>query len=215
VSLTDDDPLRGRHDAAAPTQRRSRPVPLAPLLPLFHRLNREHFAGALCDGDGQALVSVRWSDGRMRRSAGLYRYGRDRRGHSLSEIVLSRPLLDPLPWDATASTLCHEMIHAWVHRVLQADEVHGPQFRARMAVINAAQQEFVVSVRHRFPVPVQPAAWIAHCPSCGLRSPYRRRRSGLACRPCCERLHGGRWHADCLLRFEPNDPAQLALEVGS
>ena len=133
-----------RQTAAA--QRRCASVPLVPLLPLFHRLNREHFEGALADGDGSALVAVRWSDGRMRRSAGLYRYGRDRQGRAISEIVLSRPLLEPLPQQATASTLCHEMIHAWVHRVVRADEVHGPHFRTRMAAINAAQQEFEVSV---------------------------------------------------------------------
>ena len=178
-------------------------MPLVPLLPLFHQLNREHFAGALAHADGTALVAVRWSDGRMRRSAGLYRYGRDRRGEAISEIVLSRPLLEPLPLDAILSTLCHEMIHAWVHRVLRAQEVHGPHFRARMAAINAAQQNFVVSVRHRFPVPTQPPRWIARCPSCGLRSPYRRRRAGVACRLCCERLHGGRWHPSCQLVFEP------------
>ena len=95
------------------------------------------------------------------------------------------------------------MIHAWVHRVMQADEVHGPHFRARMAAINAAQQEFEVSVRHRFPVPSEPARWIAQCPSCGLESPYRRRRPGVACRLCCERHHGGRWHASCQLVFKP------------
>jgi predicted SprT family Zn-dependent metalloprotease len=177
-------------------------VPLVPLLPLFHRLNREHFEGALADADGTSLVAVRWSDGRMRRSAGLYRYGHDRQGRSISEIVLSRPLLEPLPQEATASTLCHEMIHAWVHRVLQADEVHGLHFRSRMAAINAAQQDFVVSVRHRFPLPSEPARWLARCPSCGLQSPYRRRRLGVACRACCERLHGGHWHASCQLVFE-------------
>ena len=82
----------------------------------------------------------------MRRSAGLYRFG-----PAVSEIVLSRPLLEPLPLEATLSTLCHEMIHAWIHRVVGANEVHGPQFRARMAAINQAQQQFTVSVRHRFP----------------------------------------------------------------
>ncbi|MGA0162456.1 MAG: M48 family peptidase, partial [Vulcanococcus sp.] len=50
-------------------------MPLAPLLPLYHRLNREHFDGSLASADGTSLVSVRWSDGRMRRSAGVYRYG--------------------------------------------------------------------------------------------------------------------------------------------
>ena len=173
-------------------------MPLEPLLPLFHRLNREHFDGSLSGADGLSLVAVRWSDGRMRRSAGLYRYG-----PGVSEIVLSRPLLEPLPLEATLSTLCHEMIHAWLHRVQRVDEVHGPHFRARMAAINAAQQEFVVSVRHRFPVPSTPPRWIARCPSCGLAAPYQRRRQGVACRLCCERLHGGRWHASCQLLFEP------------
>jgi hypothetical protein len=95
------------------------------------------------------------------------------------------------------------MIHAWVHRVVRADEVHGTHFRARMAAINAAQQTFEVSVRHRFPVPSEPARWLASCPSCGLTSPYRRRRPGVACRLCCERFHGGRWHASCQLVFTP------------
>ena len=175
---------------------------LVPLLPLFHRLNRQHFAGALAP-EGLSLVGVRWSDGRMRRSAGLYRYGRRADGSVLSEIVLSRPLLEPLPPEATTSTLCHEMIHAWIHRVLQVEEAHGPQFRARMEAINAAQQEFRVSVRHRFPLPARPPRWIARCPRCGLSTPYRRRQRGVACRLCCERFHGGRWHADVQLVFEP------------
>ncbi len=177
-------------------------VPLAPLLPLFHRLDREHFDGALTP-QGQSLVSVRWSDGRMRRTAGLYRFGRRPDGSPLSEIVLSRPLLEALPQSAIASTLCHEMIHAWIHRVLGLEEAHGPQFRARMAAINAAQSEFQVSIRHRFPLPVQTPRWLARCPGCGLEVPYRRRSQGVACRLCCERFHAGRWHARYQLVFEP------------
>jgi predicted SprT family Zn-dependent metalloprotease len=177
-------------------------VPLEPLLPLFHRLNREHFEGCLtCDG--LPLVSLRWSDGRMRRSAGIYRFGRHSDGRELSEIVLSRPLLEPLPRDALLGTLCHEMIHAWTHRVLQVREVHGPHFRARMAAINAAQAEFVVSVRHRYPIPGGAPAvrWLARCPRCGIAAPYRRRVKGLACRSCCDLHFGGAWHRSCLLEF--------------
>ena len=174
-------------------------LPLEPLLPLFHRLNREHFEGALAPRD-QALVSVRWSDGRMTRCAGIYR-----RGPDLCEIVLSRPLLEPLPQEAVLSTLCHEMIHAWIDRVLGLREVHGPNFRARMAAINAAQSAFVVRVRHSYPLPggaeTPPPRWLARCPRCGSSVPYRRRVQGLACRPCCEALHGGRWHPSCLLEF--------------
>ncbi|WP_411868701.1 SprT family zinc-dependent metalloprotease [Vulcanococcus limneticus] len=181
-------------------------MPLEPLLPLFHRLNREHFAGSLAPG-GTSLVAVRWSDGRMRRTAGLYRSGRDADGRDLCEIVLSRPLLEPLPREATLSTLCHEMIHAWVDRVLGVREVHGPQFRARMAAINAAQDEFRLSVRHRFPVPARPPRWIARCPSCDLAAPYRRRVKGVACRLCCERFSGGRWDPRYQLLFEASAAA--------
>jgi hypothetical protein len=180
---------------------RSSGMPLEPLLPLFHRLNREHFEQTLVAG-GRSLVEVRWSDGRMSRTAGLYRSGRRPDGTDLCEIVLSRPLLEPLPREATLGTLCHEMIHAWIDRVLQVREVHGPLFRARMARINQAQQEFEVSLRHRYPLPLAGSRWIARCPRCGITAPYRRRVRGLACRFCCDRLHGGRWSADCQLVFE-------------
>ena len=176
-------------------------MPLEPLLPLFHRLDREHFGGSLSPA-GRSLAEVRWSDGRLTRTAGLYRRGRHPDGRDLCEIVLSRPLLEPLPRQATLSTLCHEMIHAWIDRVLGVREVHGPRFRERMAAINAAQHDFVVSLRHTYPLPLEPARWIARCPRCGRTAPYRRRRQGLACRPCCERFHGGRWDASCLLVFE-------------
>ena len=92
------------------------PVPLQPLLPLFHRLNREHFSGVLVVA-GQPLTAVRWSDGRMSRTAGYYRRGPGVGEGRGREIVLSRPVLEPLPQEATESTLCHEMIHAWVDLV--------------------------------------------------------------------------------------------------
>lgn len=182
-----------------------RPLPLEPLLPLFHQLNREHFEGSLVQQD-RPLVSLRWSDGRLTRTAGLYRRWRSSEGPIRCEILLSRPLLEPLPRTATLSTLCHEMIHAWVDRVLEVQEAHGPHFRGRMALINARQPGFEVSVRHRYPVPVQPARWLARCPRCGVSTPYRRRRQGLACRSCCDQFHGGRWDAMALLVFEPLTP---------
>ena len=85
-------------------------MPLEPLLPLFHRLDREWFDGSLAPA-GQRLVDLRWSDGRMRRTAGLYRRGRHPDGRPLCEIVLSRPLLDPLPQEATLSTLPEKPEH--------------------------------------------------------------------------------------------------------
>lgn len=175
-------------------------MPIEPLLPLFYRLDREHFGGSLAPLASPRL-GLRWSDGRMTRTAGLYR-----RGPNVCEIVLSRPLLEPLPREALLGTLAHEMIHAWVDRVLGVREVHGPRFRASMAAINAAQNDFVVRVRHSYPLPggsTQPLPrWLARCPRCGSSTPYRRRVSGLACRACCQALHGGRWHPSCLLEFE-------------
>jgi hypothetical protein len=73
-----------------------------------------------------------------------------------------------------------------------------------MAAINGAQSAFQVSIRHRYPLPASTTSprWLACCPNCQVRVPYRRRVQGLACRFCCDRLHGGRWHASCLLQFE-------------
>ena len=94
------------------------------------------------------------------------------------------------------------MIHAWVDLVLRRRESHGPHFRAFMAEINAQQDRFQVSVRHRFPVPAKPPRWWAVCPQCHQRSPYKRRVRNAACRRCCEQHHGGHWHASCVLVYE-------------
>lgn len=178
-------------------------MPLEPLLPLFHRFNRDYFDGALAI-DATPLTSIRWSDGRLRKTAGLYRRGPGIRTKQRSEIVLSRPLLEPLPRSATESTLCHEMIHAWIDLVLGVEEGHGPLFHRQMNVINASQNMFKVSVRHQFPVPLSPPRWLAQCPRCGLQTPYRRRVKGAACRRCCDQCHGGRWHASCVLLYVPS-----------
>ena len=71
---------------------------------------------------------MRWSDGRMSRTAGYYRRGPGVGEGRGSEIVLSRPVLEPLPQEATESTLCHEMIHAWVDLVQGAGKVMDPYF---------------------------------------------------------------------------------------
>ncbi len=175
---------------------------LVPLLPLFHSFNREYFENALTV-DSRPLVTLKWSDGRLRKTAGLYRSSKNMLGLKSAEIVLSRPLLEYLPTSAIESTLCHEMIHAWVDLVLHKNEGHGPHFYARMNAINSVQDKFQISVRHKFPVPITPPRWWAVCPSCGLRLPYRRIVRNAACRHCCNIHHGGSWHASCLLKYEP------------
>ncbi len=176
-------------------------MPLLPLLPIFHRMNREFFDGSLVLAN-KPLLDLKWSDRRLRKTAGFYRHISFRSGHQQSEIVLSRPVLESLPKTALESTLCHEMIHAWVDLVLGVKEVHGPNFRAHMLWINQTQTDFQVSLRHHFPVPPTIQKWWAVCLRCGHRSPYERKVRGAACRKCCNLHFGGKWHSSCLLTYE-------------
>ena len=175
-------------------------MPIVPLMPLFHSLNREHFNGVLAKGS-ISIVGIKWSDGRLKKTAGFYRRRLAPQAFQKPEIVLSRPVLEPLPMSALQSTLCHEMIHAWIDLVLGIQEGHGVQFHKKMNTINSAQDLFKVSVRHNFPTKQTPPRWLAICPSCNARFPYKRRVTGAACRHCCNILHGGSWHYSCLLEY--------------
>ena len=174
---------------------------LIPLLPIFHRLSRKHFNGELVK-ESKPILEVRWSDGRLRKTAGFYRRRRFGDGRQTCEIVLSQPLLESLPQSAIESTLCHEMIHAWIDLVLKIDEGHGPNFHASMEAINASENNFQVSVRHKFPVPKTIHKWWAICNSCGKKSPYQRRIPQTACKECCNKHHGGKWNQRFLLAFQ-------------
>ncbi len=175
---------------------------LIPVLPLYLQLNREYFQNSLLE-KGVPRVSVRWSDGRMRTTAGMYKTKTNFFGVKTSEIILSKPVLEFLPKKALMSTLCHEMIHAWVDLVLKVDESHGSNFQKRMAEINSFQSDFQVTVRHSFPLTKKIPKWVATCPSCKRRFPYRRIVKGAACRNCCNDFFGGRWDKKCLLIYKP------------
>ena len=177
-------------------------MPLLPLLPIFHNFNKEYFDGSLTAGT-VPIVSIRWSDGRLRKTAGYYRRGAKVKSLNCAEIVLSKPILERLPVNAIKGTLCHEMIHAWIDLVLNQKEGHGSLFHSRMNLINSSQVDFQVTVRHKFPVPAISPKWLAICPSCKSRSPYQRLVRGAACRHCCNTYHGGLWHPSCLLIYEP------------
>tara|TARA_Y100001968_G_scaffold212345_1_gene195497 strand:- start:71562 stop:72113 length:552 start_codon:yes stop_codon:yes gene_type:complete len=174
---------------------------LVPLVPIFHRFNQEFFDGILVK-NSQPIVSLRWSDGRLRNTAGFYQRGPRVKSEKGSEIVLSQPVLKNLPLSAIESTLCHEMIHAWIDLILGVKEAHGKNFRTRMSLINSLQTNFQVSVRHKFPTPAKAPKWLAVCPSCGLQSPYKRLMRGAACKNCCDTFHGGSWHPSCLLIYK-------------
>ena len=175
---------------------------LIPVLPLFLKLNRQYFQNALLE-EGEPRVSVRWSDGRMRTTAGIYRCKTNFFGLKSSEIILSKPILENLPQKALMSTLCHEMIHAWIDLVLQVEEAHGPNFYKRMAEINSTETDFQVTVRHSFPISNKIPKWVATCPYCKRSFRYRRIVKGAACRSCCNTYFGGRWDEKCLLKYEP------------
>ena len=127
-------------------------MPLIPALPLFLELNRQYFKNSLLE-NGFPRVSLRWSDGRMRTTAGILRSKTNLLGVRSSEIILSRPVLVKLPQKALFSAFCYEMIHAWVNLVLKVEEAHGSNFFKRMAQIKSAQFDFKITVRHLFPVP--------------------------------------------------------------
>ena len=175
---------------------------LIPVLPLFLKLNRQYFQNSLLDSE-VPKVAVRWSDGRMRTTAGLYKRKTTFFGVKAGEIILSRPVLENLPEKALTSTLCHEMIHAWIDLVLKVDEVHGPNFLKRMEEINSSQTDFQVTVRHSFPISTKIPKWVATCPSCKRIFRYKRIVKGAACRSCCNNFFGGQWDEKCLLQYQP------------
>jgi hypothetical protein len=178
------------------------PVPLQPLLPLFHRLNREHFSGVLVCA-GQPLTAVRWSDGRMSRTAGYYRRGPGVGEGRGSEIVLSRPVLEPLPQEATESTLCHEMIHAWVDLVQASPRKPWPLVSGSNGSDQCCAEPLSGERASQLPDPGPASAVDGGLSSCKRRTPCRRRTRHAACRSCCNQHHGGRWHPSCLLHYEP------------
>ena len=174
---------------------------LMPVLPLYLELNRQYFQNSLFE-NGVPTVSVRWSDGRMRTTAGIYRSKTNFFGVKASEIILSRPILEHLPEKALMSTLCHEMIHAWIDLVLKEDEAHGPIFRERMAEINSSQRDFQVTVRHSFPISKRIPKWMATCPLCKKSFSYKRIVKDAACRSCCNNYFEGQWNQKCVLKFQ-------------
>ena len=96
-------------------------MPVIPLLPLFHKFNSQYFENSLAVNN-QPLIKVRWSDNRLKTTAGFYKRKRIN-GLVDSEIILSKPILSKLSTSEINSTLCHEMIHAWVDRILKKNYI--------------------------------------------------------------------------------------------
>jgi len=175
-------------------------MPVIPLLPLFHRFNSQYFENSLAVNN-QPLVKVRWSDNRLKTTAGFYKR---KRIHGLldSEIILSKPILSKLSISEINSTLCHEMIHAWVDRILKKNEIHGPNFLEKMNEINEKEKNFQISVRHSFPIERRELKYIGTCQYCGEKFFYRKRIKNIACKKCCINFFNGSWNKNCLILFE-------------
>ena len=108
-----------------------------PLLTLFHKLNKLYFKNSSVIYL-EPFINVRWSDNRLKTTAGLYKRSK-LHGHISSEIVLSKPILESFPSRDIQSTLCHEMIHAWIYRILKIKEMHGINFVNKMNEINTGK----------------------------------------------------------------------------
>ena len=175
-------------------------MPVIPLLPLFHRFNKQYFDYSLTVNK-QPLVKVRWSDNRLKTTAGIYKRKKIN-GVIDSEIILSKPILSKLSNNEINSTLCHEMIHAWVDRVLKKREIHGPNFLNKMNEINEKQNNFQISLRHSFPVERRQLKYIGICQNCGEKFIYRKRIKNIACKKCCNSFFNGSWNKNCLILFD-------------
>ena len=171
-----------------------------PLLPLFHRFNKQFFDNSLTVNQ-QPLVKVRWSDNRLKTTAGFYKRKKIN-GLIDSEIILSKPILSKLSNREIYSTLCHEMIHAWVDRILKKNEIHGPNFLHKMNQINKKENNFQISVRHNFPVERREFKFTGKCINCGEKYMYRKRIKNIACKKCCKLFFNGSWNKNCLILFD-------------
>ena len=175
-------------------------MPVIPLLPLFHKFNSQYFENSLAVNN-QPLVKVRWSDNRLKTTAGFYKRKRIN-GLVDSEIILSKPILSKLSTCEINSTLCHEMIHAWVDRILKKNEIHGPNFLSKMYEINNKENNFQISVRHNYPVERMKLKYIGQCVNCGQTYRYRKRIRNIACKKCCNLFFNGYWNKKCLILFD-------------
>ncbi len=119
-----------------------------------------------------------------------------------SEIVLSKPILKALSIKEIKSTLCHEMIHAWIDRTLMIKESHGSNFLKKMHEINSQQNDFKISVRHDFPVIRNKLKYQGICINCGESYLYRKRVKNIACKKCCNLFFNGNWNEKCLIVFD-------------
>ena len=171
-----------------------------PLIPIFHKFNKLFFENTLTINQ-EPIVKIKWSDNRLRTTAGFYKRTKIK-GNIQSEIILSKPVLANSELQNIHSTLCHEMIHAWIDRILNINEIHGINFISKMEQINLQQNNFKVTIKHNFPVLRRELKYVGVCLNCGDKYLYRKRMKNIACKKCCNRFYNGLWNKKCLIVFD-------------
>ena len=171
-----------------------------PLIPIFHKFNKLFFENTLTINQ-ESIVNIKWSDNRLRTTAGLYKRTKSK-GTVQSEIILSKPVLANSELQNIHSTLCHEMIHAWIDRILNINEIHGINFISKMEQINLQQNNFKVTIKHNFPVLRKELECVGVCINCGNQYLYRKRMKNIACKKCCNLFFNGLWNKKCLIIFD-------------
>jgi len=175
-------------------------VAVIPLIPIFHKFNKLFFENTLTINN-EPIVKLKWSDNRLKTTAGFYK--RIKTNEIIqSEIILSKPVLANSELKNIYSTLCHEMIHAWVDRVLQINEIHGVNFINKMEQINLQQNNFKVTIKHDFPVFRKELKYVGVCLNCRNQYLYRKRMKNIACKKCCNLFFNGLWNKKCLIVFD-------------
>ena len=94
------------------------------------------------------------------------------------------------------------MIHAWIDRILNINEIHGVNFINKMEQINLQQNTFKVTIKHNFPVLRRELKYVGVCLNCGDKYLYRKRMKNIACKKCCNRFYNGLWNKKCLIVFD-------------
>ena len=171
-----------------------------PLIPIFHKFNKLFFENSLTINQ-EPIVKIKWSDNRLRTTAGFYKRIKTK-GTIQSEIILSKPVLANSELQNIHSTLCHEMIHAWIDRVLNINEIHGINFISKMEQINLQQNNFKVTIKHDLPVLRKELKYVGVCLNCGNQYLYRKRMKNIACKKCCNLFFNGLWNKKCLIVFD-------------
>ena len=151
------------------------------LVRMFTEWNLRSFGGKL------RMPELRWNS-RLSTSAGRFLPRRDRSIIEIAEYLLLEENAEELIRD----TLGHEMIHYWLWEQ-RKPYGHTPEFYAKMNEIGVSRYNSVPKRR--------PFKHCYVCASCDQKIWVRRKLQGAACAACCNRLAGGKYHADFRLQL--------------